>query len=348
MNITKRYTIKQVARAAGVSSQTVSRVINDQRDVSDETRAHIQQLIRKLGYHPSALARSLIRRRSDTLGVVTAGLRFNGPSRTLNGITSRVDELGYALLLKELPRFDSGHIDPLLQTLLAWRVDGIIWAAPEVGDNRAWLEQGLATIHVPIVFLNMESRPGLSIVNYDNFQGARQATRHLLDQGYRRIGHISGPLDWWESRQRRAGWQQALAEAGIEVQDAHTVAGDWSASSVEAALPRLQRQYPGMDAVFTGNDQMALGVIKLAGKQGLTVPDALGVVGFDGLAEAAYYWPALTTISQDQYLLGCTAVEQVMQAIEYLREEGAPPTPQTVVLQPELVVRSSSLRLTAE
>jgi LacI family transcriptional regulator len=348
MNTTKRYTIKQVARAAGVSSQTVSRVINDRRDVSDETRAHVQQLIQKLGYHPSALARSLIRRRSDTLGVIAAGLRFNGPSRTLNGITSRVDELGYALLLKELPRFDSTYIEPLLQTLLAWRVDGIIWAAPEVGDNRAWLAQGLAAINVPVVFLNMESRPGLSIVNYDNFQGGWQATRHLLDQGYRHIGHISGPLDWWESRQRKAGWHQALAEAGIEVQDAHTVAGDWSAPSVEEALPRLQRQYPGMDAVFTGNDQMALGVINLVGKQGLTVPNALGVVGFDGLAETAYYWPALTTISQDQYLLGCTAVDQVMQAIEHLREEGAPPAPQTIVLQPELVVRSSSLRLVTE
>lgn len=344
MSYIKRWNIKEVARAAGVSTQTISRVINNRPDVSHETRINVQEIIHKLGYQPSALARSLIRRRSDTLGVVTAGLRFNGPSRTLSGITSRADELGYALLLKEMPRFDIDHIEPLLQTLIARPVDGIIWAVPEVGGNRTWLQQGLASINIPIVFLNMESRPGLSIVNYDNFQGAWQATEHLLQQGYRHIGHITGPLDWWESRQRRAGWQQALATAGIEVQDTHVVEGDWSAASVRDALPRLQRQYPEMDAVFASNDQMALGVINLAVEQGLTIPTALGVTGFDGLVETAHYSPGLTTIFQDQYLLGCTAVDQVAQAIEHLQNEGAPYTPQTVVLQPELVVRKSSLR----
>lgn len=346
MNIAKRFTIKQVAQAAGVSTQTISRVINDRPDVAHETRVNIQRIIRKLGYQPSALARSLIRQRSDTLGIVTAGLRFSGPSGTLNGITSRADELGYAVLLKELPRFNSNHIEPLLKTLLARPVDGIIWAVPEVGSNHAWIKKGLAAVNIPIVFLNMESRPGLSIVNYDNFKGARQATQHLLRQGYRRIGHISGPLDWWESRQRMAGWQQALAEAGILMQDTHMVEGDWSASSVETVLPRLLYQYPGMDAVFVGNDQMALGVIKLARERGLAIPTALGVVGFDGLAETAYYWPGLTTIVQDQCLLGRTAVEQVVHTIEHLRDEGAPSAPQTIVLQPELVVRQSSLRKT--
>lgn len=334
MNFTKRSTIKQVAQAAGVSTQTVSRVINDRPDVAHETRANIQRIIRKLGYRPSALARSLIRQRSHTLGVVTAGLRFNGPSRTLNGIASRADELGYALLLKELPRFDSNHAGPLLQTLLARPVDGIIWAVPEVGDNRAWVDEAMATVQVPIVFLNMESRPGLLIVNYDNFRGGQLATQHLIRRGYQRIGHISGPLDWWESRQRKAGWRQALAGAGIDVRDTHSVAGDWSSASVEAALYRLQRQYPGLDAVFAGNDQMALGVLKLVG-------NALGVVGFDGLVETAHYWPPLTTVAQDQHLLGRTAVEQAVCAIDHLHAEGILPAPELIVLQPELVVRKS-------
>ena len=344
MNIAKRFNIKQVARTAGVSTQTISRVINDHPDVSRETRAHIQRIIKKLDYHPSTLARSLIRQHSFTLGVVTAGLSFNGPSGTLNGIVRKADELGYTILLKELPRFDSNHTEPLLQTLLAQPVDGIIWAVPEVAGNRAWMHKGLAAVKAPIVFLNMESRPDLSIINHDNFHGAKTATAHLLQQGYRRIGHISGPLDWWESRQRKAGWQQALAEAGIEVCDSHSVAGDWTSSGAEAALRQLQNQYPGMDAVFVANDQMALGVIKLLSGQGVSIPEQLGVVGFDGLAEAAYYWPALTTVVQDRYLLGCTAVEEIVRAIEHLRAEDALPAPRTILLQSELLVRKSSVR----
>lgn len=344
MNIAKRFNIKQVARTAGVSTQTISRVINNRSDVSQETRAHIQRIIKKLDYHPSALARSLVRQRSFTLGVVTAGLSFNGPSSILNGIASKADELGYTVLLKELPRFDSNHTEPLLQTLLAWPVDGIIWAVPEVGDNHAWVNKGLAAVKAPIVFLNMESRPGLSIINDDNFHGAKTATAHLLQQGYRRIGHLSGPLDWWESRQRKSGWQQALVEAGIDVCDSHSVAGDWTSSGIEAALRQLQSQYPGMDAVFVANDQMALGAIKVLSEQGVSIPAQLGVVGFDGLAEAAYYWPALTTIVQDRSLLGCTAVEEIVRAIAHLGYEGALPAPRTIVLQSELLVRRSSVR----
>jgi LacI family transcriptional regulator len=136
MNINKRSTIKQVAKAAGVSTQTVSRVINDRPDVAPQTRERIQHVIEELDYQPSALARSLIQQRSFTLGVVTSGLKYLGPSRTLNGITSMAEELGYALLIEELPRFDTEDIKPRLQDLLSRHVDGIVWAVPEVGDNR--------------------------------------------------------------------------------------------------------------------------------------------------------------------------------------------------------------------
>lgn len=348
MNIAKRYTIKQVANIAGVSTQTISRVINNQSDVAVETRAHIQEIIKKLGYHPSALARGLIRQRSFTLGVVTAGLSFNGPSRTLNGITGKADELGYTILLKELPHFNSGLIEPLLKTLLSWPVDGIIWAVPEVGSNHAWVNDGLANVKTPIVFLNMESRPGLLIINDDNFYGAKTATEHLLAQGYRNIGHLSGPLDWWESRQRKAGWQHALVEAGISVLESHSAAGDWTSSGAETALLRLQSQYPNMDAIFVANDQMALCVIKLLSEQGISIPEQLGVVGFDGLAEAAYFWPPLTTLAQDHYLLGCKAVEEIVSAITYLDTENVLPTPRTILLQPDLLVRKSSIKRVTE
>ena len=344
MSIEKRYTIKQVANIAGVSTQTISRVINNRSDVAVETRAHIEHIIKKLNYRPSALARGLIRQRSFTLGVVTAGLSFSGPSCTLNGIVGKADELGYTILLKELPRFDSYHAEALLDTLLAWPVDGIIWAAPEVGNNHTWVDKRLADIKAPVVFLNMESRPGLSIINDDNFHGAKAGTKHLLEQGYRCIGHLSGPLEWWESRQRKAGWEQALAEVGITALDSHTVAGDWTSANAEAAFQRLQQQYPEMDAVFVANDQMALGVIKSLLEQGIAIPEQMGLIGFDGLAEAAYYWPALTTVVQDHRLLGCAAVEEIVSSIEHLHSEGTLPAPRTTFLQSELLVRKSSVR----
>lgn len=343
MNLSKRATIKEVAKAAGVSTQTVSRVINDRPDVAPETRERIQQIIATLGYQPSALARSLIQQRSYTLGVVTAGLRYLGPSRTLSGIVSKAEELGYALLLKELPRFDTEDVEPLVQTLLARHVDGIVWAVPQVGERRQ-VGRLLGQAPVPMVFLTMEPRPGLSIVAYDNFMGGQIATAHLLQQGYRNIGHISGPLDWWESRQRKAGWRAALEKAGRPAAERQCVEGNWSSSSGEIAFRQLLAQYPEMDAVFAGNDQMALSVIQLACRNGIDVPGRLGVVGFDGLPESAYYWPPLTTMVQDQSQLGCTVVEEVVQAIETLHIGGRAASPRAIILQPELLVRESSTR----
>ena len=344
MQFNKRLTIKQVAKAAGVSTQTVSRVINDRPDVAPETRERIQQVIEDLGYQPSALARSLIQQRSYTLGVVTAGLKYIGPSRTLNGITSQAEEMGYTLLLKELARFDTEDIDPILQTLLSRHVDGILWAVPEVGDNHCWVETALAEIPVPIVFLTMEKRPDLTIVHYDNFHGGKMATEHLLQQGYQRIGHVSGPMDWWESRQRKAGWQAALSEYGIEAQEDWCTEGNWSSASGEVAFRQLLSQYPDMDAIFVANDQMALSVLQAACRDGIAVPSKLGVVGFDGLAETPYYWPPLTTVIQNQHLLGCTVVEEIVHSIVSARDEGAPANPRTIVFKPELVVRKSSVR----
>jgi DNA-binding LacI/PurR family transcriptional regulator len=340
----KRPTIKQVAKAAGVSTQTVSRVINNRPDVAPETRKRIQQIIADMDYRPSALARSLIRQRSYTLGVVTAGLKYIGPSRTLSGITSKAEEQGYTLLLKEFPRFDIEEIEPLLQTLLSRHVDGIVWAVPEVGDNHKQLENKLEDLPVPLVFLTMQSHPNLSIVSIDNYRGAQMATEHLLEQGYRHIGHISGSPDWWESRQRKAGWQSTLEAAGIAVSDSHYAEGNWSSASGEAAFQRLLEQYPEMDAVFVGNDQMALSALQVASRNGIAVPAQLGVVGFDGLAESPYYWPPLTTVVQDQHLLGCTAIEEIVRLVEEAQNENSTAKPETILLQPQLVVRASSLR----
>jgi LacI family transcriptional regulator len=338
----KKITIRDVAAAAGVSHQTVSRVLNDRPDVAGETRERVLQVIRELEYQPSAIARSLTQQRSLTLGVVTAGLDYVGPSRTLNGIAEQTERMGYALLLKELPRFDTRDLEPLFRSLIARQIDGIIWAVAEVGDNRAWLQEQLGRLPVPIIFLTMQARQDVLIVAVDNYAGGRMATEHLLEQGYRNIGHISGPLDWWEARQRKLGWQDALQAAGLPPSDMHSEEGDWSSPSGELAIGRLLAGYPEMDAVFVGNDQMALSVLQTACRRGLRVPQDLAVVGFDGLPETAHYWPPLTTVYQDQQLLGRTAVEELVRMLESGVKGADDNEPRSVLLQPELIVRESS------
>jgi LacI family transcriptional regulator len=338
----QRVTIKHVAKDAGVSIQTVSRVLNERPDVAPETRQRVLQVIESLGYQPSALARSLIQRRSYTLGVVTAGLKFIGPSRTLHGITDKAEELGYNLLLKELPGYTANNIQPLLQSLLARQVDGIIWAVPEIGDNRAWVAERIAEIPVPIIFLTMQVKSGLPAVLYDNYAGGCMATQHLIDRGHQRIGHLAGPLDWWEARQRKQGWQDVLTKANLIVEDRYFVEGNWSSSSGEQAIHQLLDSYPEMDAVFVANDQMALSVLQVACRKGLRVPQDLAVVGFDDIAEAAYFWPSLTTVRQDQYEMGRRTVQELVQRIEVVQRGGVLTDPYPIILTPQLIIRESS------
>ncbi len=333
---------------AGVSTQTVSRVINERPDVSPETRQRVQEIIKELNYQPSALARSLISQRSHTLGVVTAGLRYIGPSRTLSGITSAAEDAGYSLLLKELPSFDTSDITPIFQAFMSRHVDGIIWAVPEIGENRKWINNSASEFEIPLVFLTMEPQENIAVVSIDNYLGGRLAMSHLLEQGYRRIGHISGPLDWWEARQRMAAWKDALAEAGLEVKDTHVVEGNWSSASGALAVEKLFDQYPDLDAIFVANDQMALGVIQFFWEKGLNIPEDVGIVGFDNMAESAFFHPALTTIQQDQHNVAQLAVAEIIKIIESGWQGQDPVSSKAIILPPTLVVRQSSLNPTKE
>jgi len=338
----KKPTIYEVAREAGVSGQTVSRVINNRPGVSRETKKRIQEIIERLGYHPSAIARSLSSPKSYTLGVVTAGLKYIGPSRTLSGITRGAEELGYGLLLKELESFSANNIHPLLQWFYAYHVDGIIWAAPEIGDNRNWLADLPADLDVPFIFLTMEKRSDVSIVTIDNYLGGRMATEHLLGLGRKRIGHIAGPLDWWEARQRKQGWEEALAEVGIKANKRMWVEGNWSPKSGKLAIKELLETYPKMDALFVGNDQMALSVLQTAAQRGIRIPDDLAVIGFDGIPESEFFSPPLSTIYQNQDELGRTAVGELVRLVDQKLQDESPIEPSQISLKPELIVRKSA------
>jgi LacI family transcriptional regulator len=317
--------------------------MNDRPDVSPETRERVQRVVEELGYQPSALARSLIQQRSYTLGVVTAGLKYTGPSRTLSGITNAAEELGYSLLLKELPSFNANHVVPILQEFFSRHADGIIWAVPEVGENREWLNSTLPDLEIPIVFLTMPPRSDVSVVSIDNYIGGRMAISHLLEQGYRHIGHITGPLDWWESRQRMAAWKDSLRENGMDALDSHWTEGNWSSASGAMAIEKLFQQYPEMDAVFVANDQMALSVIQAACQRNIRIPEDLGIVGFDNIPESAYFCPPLTTIQSEQYTMGRIAVEEVVKIIESDRMNQEVREPANIMLTPTLVERESSL-----
>jgi LacI family transcriptional regulator len=191
----------------------------------------------------------------------------------------------------------------------------------------------------------MESQDNLSIVSIDNYVGGRMAMSHLLEQGYRKIGYISGPLDWRKACQQKTAWNDALTDAGVQVEAKHWVEGNWSSESGARAFEILFEQYPEMDSIFVGNDQMALGVIQIARQKGLKIPEDIGLVGFDDIPESAYFWPPLTTVQQDQYSLAKLAVEKIVKTIESIWDgtELAEPT-NTTILSPTLVVRKSSLR----
>lgn len=341
--VRERVTIDQVARSAGVSRQTVSRVVNNHPSVAPNTRLRVQKVISRLGYHPNALARSLVRRRSHTLGVVATGLEYYGPSGTLVGIEHRATELGYSIALNLLHRPQVDDVAQVLNSLLSRQVDGIIWAVPEIGANRTWLQKKTPDLPVPIVFLSMHPSDNLPVVSVDNRAGGRMATDHLLAQGYRHIGLITGPLDWWEAQERKLGWEEALRDAGQDVGEHQVYEGDWTASSGQRGFCLLSDQIPDMDAVFACNDQMALGALQASRRRGLRVPVDLGIVGFDDIPESAFFWPPLTTVRQELRQLGGTAVDQVSRMIAASHGEPSLGHSEIIWLAPTLIVRESSV-----
>jgi LacI family transcriptional regulator len=191
----------------------------------------------------------------------------------------------------------------------------------------------------------MEPRQNVSVVSVNNYLGARLAMGHLLAQGFKRIAHVAGPLDWWEARQRIAAWRDAMNEAGLEAGERCWAEGNWSSASGAEAAQKLFQQYPEMDAVFASNDQMGLSVLHTAAERGRKVPEDVGVVGFDNIPESAFFCPALTSVQQDQYNVGKVAVEEITRIIESRWQGLEPIEPKSIMLSPTLVVRRSSHRL---
>ena len=341
----RRMTIKEVAREAGVSTQTVSRVLNDRPDVAPETYERVQQVIADTGYAPNMLARSLTQGRSHFLGVVASGVEYFGPTRVLTGIEQRAAEMGYSISLNLIHDPRNVDIDDVLNGLVGRQVDGIIWAIPAVGANRAWSHERSPSRPVPVTLVgSMADETPLASIRIDNRAIGRLATGHLLAGGARRIAIVTGPLAWWEAQERLAGWEETLDAHGVAEADRMVIHGDWGATSGERAIERLVEVFPGVDAVFASNDQMALGILHGAHRMGLRVPEDLSVVGVDDIPEATHVWPSLTTVHQPLHDSGARAVEEIDRAIGQHGRRRAPDdyVPGVTLLQPRLVVRCSS------
>jgi DNA-binding LacI/PurR family transcriptional regulator len=319
-----------VARLAGVSQQTVSRVLNGNAYVSKELQGRVESAVRHLGYRRNNAARALVTRRTMHLGVITTGSMQYGPSQALFGIAEQAREAGYATSLVSLESIDRPTMRTALDHLVDDAVDGIIVLAPT-----AAAADGVDGVSepVPIVMFLPGAADRARTVAHDEAMGAEVATRHLIGLGHPTVHHLAGPLGWLGTTARIEGWRRALTAAGRPVTTPQH--GDWSTrSGYEIGLRMLQRDKP--TAVFTGNDQMALGLLKAAGELGIKVPDALSVVGFDDIPESAYFQPSLTTMHLDFMEVGRRCVDRVIRLIDGVT---TPPEP---VIAPYLIPRAST------
>jgi LacI family transcriptional regulator len=305
----------------------------------------VQDVIRATGYAPNMLARGLTQGRSHVLGVVAYGLEYFGPSRIVSAIERQAAEMGYGISLNLILEPETDDVDHVLDTLRSRQVDGIIWAIPQVSNNRAWAYTKGTDLPVPVILVGgMAGTTNLPSIGIDNAEIGRLATAHLLEGGARKVAIVTGPLTWWEAQQRLDGWHQTIRDSGRRVDEGLIYEGDWTVSSGEQGLYRLLAACPDIDAVFASNDQMALGVLHAAHKLGRTVPDELSVVGVDNIAEASHFWPPLTTVDQPLGDAGARAVQAIDGLIKRSRQtrRTQEPTPEVTLLRPQLIVRESS------
>jgi DNA-binding LacI/PurR family transcriptional regulator len=326
---TKAATIFDVARLAGVSHQTVSRVLNDLPNVRPATRERVERAIKQLRYIPSPAARALVTRRSRTIGLITTGAPDHGPTTTALYFNEAAREERYAVIMASLLQADPAALRQAAEVLVRQNVEAIVL----ITSNRSSLAV-LQGMELGVPFLAVVSQGSqLHRVHLDQYQGARRAVRHLIELGHREIRHISGPIDSMDALERIRGWRDALGENGLVAHE--VVIGDWSAASGYSGGQRLLAEGP-FSAVFCGNDQMALGLIHALTEAHLSVPDQVSVVGFDDIPEAAHFSPPLTTMHQDFAQLGRDAME-VMLAV--LSDEQAP---NPLLRVPQLLVRAST------
>jgi DNA-binding LacI/PurR family transcriptional regulator len=322
--------IFDVARLAGVSHQTVSRVLNGLPNVRPATRERVEHAIAQLRYSPSPAARSLVSRRTRTLGLITPAVTDHGPMRIGMHFSIAARAARYSVDTVTTVDDDPGAVRAAIEGLLRRRVDGIALVVMDIGVLELVRTLDLT---VPVVAAASSARRSPLLVQIDQYRGARSAVRHLAELGHTRIAHIAGPARAADGVERVRGWRDELAERRLPVVD--LVYGDWSAAG-GYRIGREMDLEPGM-AVFASNDLTALGLLSALRDRGLSVPGDISIVGFDDIPEAAYLHPPLTTVRQDFAALGELMLQKVLVAVEE-DEDTTTDTP----LPTHLVVRGST------
>jgi LacI family transcriptional regulator len=316
----------------------VSRVINNRPDVASDTRQRVEDVIATLGYRPSAVARTLVARRSNTIGVLLAGMGHTGTTFTLRGIIDESANLGLTVLIAELPEGDSlDDPRPAISALIEHHVDGIIMSVPAIGQAVDRIKAVLHDHHEPVVFVKAGVSDKYSSVLVDNAAAVEEVVDHLVSIGRTRIGHISGPANWHEAQDRREGWQRGLEKHDLEA-DRGLEEGDWSPRSGAVAMNLLLDRNSGLDAVVAANDRMALGAMHALRGRGLRIPDDVAVTGFDDIDEAAWFAPPLTSVEQPLAEMGRQAVRRLWSEFD-----GSATGPIAIPLRAELMIRESTI-----
>lgn len=331
-------TLEEVARLAGVSRSTVSRVINDHPNVRPETRERVWQAIRESGYQPHVAARSLVTNRTHVLGMIipqAVPTLFTDPffSLLLRGATEACNSHQYQLMLS-LFTANADQQEIYQRILRSGYLDGAIVASASLGDP---LISDLLRDQIPFVSVGRYPDKPVHYVDADNISGARMAVEHLIRLGHRRIATITGPLDMIAGQDRLSGYRQALEARGIPVEEELIAEGDFTENSGMVAMQRLLPASPS--AVFVASDTMAIGALRALRQAERQVPQDIALVGFDDIPIASAIDPPLTTVRQPIEQMGSMAVEVLLSILEGSSGEEAPV--QRIVLSTELVIRAS-------
>lgn len=333
MSAYRRNTLRDVADRAGVSYQTVSRVINHHPYVADETRNRVLEAIEALGYRPNKVAQSLAGRRSQTLAVITFGMDYYGPAQMVIKIEQAAKAAGYDLIFSNISEPQHGSIRAAMERLGRWQVDGMILITPVPGIDYA----DIAGLHpdTPLVLMDAALGSSTPSVVVDQSEGGRLVTQHLIDLGHTSLCEISGPLNWFGAVARHDSWINTLQAAGLT--PGLSVEGDWTALSGYRSAHHLLENGAGFTGLVVANDQMAMGAMRAIHERGLCIPEDISITGFDDIPEACCFEPPLTTIRQDFDLLGKHGIDYLVERIEN------PDAPvEQRVISPTLVVRAST------
>ena len=338
--------IRDVARLAGVSHQTVSRVLNGHPSIRDVTKSRVLAAMDQLQFRPSRAARMLSMRRSQMIGVLAAAVGSHyGPASSVSAVEDAARERGYYATVAHLASVAPSAISAAIEELLSQDVEGIVIVAP-----RTTVLSRLASLpmNVPIVAAQGEQRGagGIPVVSVNQEAGVRMLLGYLIGQGHKRILHVAGPPDWNDAQSRLRAYKAELRAAGLS--SSPPLFGDWTADSgfeIGRALvrDRAHEELP-FTAVFSSNDQMALGLIHAFREAGLDVPRDISIVGFDDIPESAHFWPPLTTVRQDFSGLGERCVTMLLDAIRRSEDPAyTPEAPDNVspVVEPRLIIRDS-------